>query len=123
MLVMIAALAGGVGLSAHHSFPAFYFEDQIVSVQGELVEFDYRAPHVWVHIKAPDAEGRLQTFAAEWANPSRLSRENVTKESLRPGDVVIVTGSPGRTAGEHKLHLKKIERPADGWKWEARMRR
>jgi hypothetical protein len=115
--MLIAASA-----SAHHSFPSFYFEDQMMSVQGELVEFDYRAPHAWVHVRGRDQDGELQTFAAEWANPSRLGRENVTRDTLRPGDQVIVTGAPGRKPAEHRLHLKSIERPSDGWRW-AGMRR
>jgi len=41
----------------------------------------------------------------------------VTKDTLRPGDKVIVTGSPPRDPSEYRLHLKRIERPADGWKW------
>jgi thiamine monophosphate kinase len=59
----------------------------------------------------------MRRFAAEWANPARLTRDNVTKDTLKPGDRVIVTGSPGRTASEYKLHLKRIVRPADGWSW------
>jgi hypothetical protein len=120
--IVLVLTVAGVPAYAHHSFPAFYFEDQTVSIEGALVAFEYRAPHAWVHVKAADADGRPQTFAAEWANPSRLSRENVTKDTLKIGDRVIVTGSPGRTPGEYKLHLKKIERPADGWKWETRRR-
>ena len=36
--------------------------------------------------------------------------------TLKPGDVLIVTGSPGRSAADYKLHLKRIVRPSDGWK-------
>ena len=105
---------------AHHSFPAFYFEDQTISIEGELVEFEYRAPHAWVHVRGRDADGAMRTFAAEWANPNRLGRDRVTKDTLKPGDYVIITGSPSRKSDERKLHLKRIERPADGWKWVRR---
>ena len=44
------------------------------------------------------------------------------KDTLKPGDRVIVTGSPGRNAAERKIHLKRIERPADGWSWGGRRR-
>jgi hypothetical protein len=117
LLSLGAALFIAVSTAAHHSFPSYYFEDQMVSVEGELVEFDYRAPHAWVHVRGRDQQGDMQTFAAEWANPSRLSRDNVTKDTLRPGDMVIISGSPGRNATEYRLHLKSIERPSDGWRW------
>ena len=111
------ALFAAVGADAHHSFPAYYFEDQTVTIEGSVVEFDYRAPHAWLHVLAPDADGQAQRFSAEWANPRRLTRDGVTANRLQPGDVVRVTGSPGRTASERKIHLKRIERPADGWAW------
>ena len=121
LVVGVAALRAPV--VAHHSFAAHYFEEQTVSVEGELVEFEYRAPHAWVRLMAPDEKGVLQQFAAEWANPSRLSQLGVTKETLKPGDRIIVTGSPGRNPAERRIHLKSIQRPADGWAWKGRGQR
>ncbi len=111
------ALCAATAAPAHHSFPAYYFEEQTVTIEGSVVEFDYRAPHAWLYVLAPDADGQMQRFSAEWANPQRLRRDGITADRLKPGDVVRVTGSPGRTASERKIHLKRIERPADGWTW------
>jgi hypothetical protein len=113
----VALLAAAGAAHAHHSFPAYYFEDQSVTIEGSVIEFDYRAPHAWLYVLAPDADGQMQRFSAEWANPQRLARDGVTADRLKSGDVVRVTGSPGRTASERKMHLKRIERPADGWTW------
>ena len=114
---LTVALWTAAGVDAHHSFPAYYFEDRTMTIEGEVVEFDYRAPHAWLHVLARDADGQAQRFSAEWANPQRLARDGVTAERIKPGDIVRVTGSPGRTPSERKLHLKRIERPADGWTW------
>jgi hypothetical protein len=111
------ALSAAAGAYAHHSFPAYYFEDQSVTIEGSVIEFEYRAPHAWLHVLAPDADGQMQRFSAEWANPRRLARDGVTVDRIKSGDVVRVTGSPGRTASERKIHLKRIERAADGWTW------
>jgi len=73
-------------------------------------------------VAAADERSGSQRYSAEWSNPNRLSRDGITKETLKPGDVVIVTGAPGRNAGENRIHLKRIERPADGWKWGMRPR-
>jgi uncharacterized protein DUF6152 len=116
-LALMLMLASAPLVSGHHSFAAHYFEDQSVTVQGTLVEFDYSAPHAWVHLTAAGERGGSQRYSAEWSNPNRLSRDGITKETLKAGDVVIVTGAPGRNAGENRIHLKRIERPADGWKW------
>jgi hypothetical protein len=117
LIALGVALIAAASAHAHHSFPAYYFEDQSVTIEGSVIEFEYRAPHAWLHVLAPDAEGQMQRFSAEWANPQRLARDGVTADRIKSGDVVRVTGSPGRTASERKLHLKRIERPADGWTW------
>jgi hypothetical protein len=93
-----------------------------VTIRGTLVEFEYRSPHAWVHMSVTDEAGSVKQYSAEWANPNRLSRDGITKETLKAGDEVIVTGSPGRNATENKIHLKRIERPVDGWKWGGRRR-
>ena len=105
------------GANAHHSFPAYYFEDQTVTIEGEVVEFEFRAPHTWLHVLVADADGLKQRYSAEWANPQRLSRDGMKADHFKIGDVVRITGTPGRTASERKIHLKRIERPADGWTW------
>jgi len=122
-VVLLALLVSGTTLTAHHSFPSYYFEEQMVTITGELVEFDYRAPHAWVKVRARDDHGVERVYAAEWSNPSRLARDGVTKTTLNIGDQLIVAGSPGRTPDEYRLHLKAIQRVADGWEWPQDRRR
>jgi Family of unknown function (DUF6152) len=119
-LGVVGAFVGAVPLYAHHAFAAYYFEDQTISIEGTIVEFDYQNPHAWLHVSAPDSSGRVQKYGAEWANPGRLNQQGITRETLRPGDRVIVSGSPARDPGAYRLHLKRIERPADGWTWVGR---
>src|SRR5271157_5258439 len=121
-LKMLAVLAAAVSLLgvrayAHHSFAATYFEDQKITVHGKLVQFLYRNPHSFVHIEAPDEKGEMQTWAVEWGGGGQLSREGVSRDTLKPGDHVIVTGNPGRNPADHRLRMKSITRPSDGFKW------
>ena len=116
----LGVLAGALPADGHHSFAAYYLEDQSISVEGNMVELDYRNPHAWLHIVAPDNSGKVQRVSAEWANPGRLHQQGITRDTLKPGDRLIVTGSPARDPSEYKMHLKRIERPADGWKWIGR---
>jgi hypothetical protein len=120
LLGIAAAVVIAVPGAAHHSFAAYYFEEQSVTIEGEVVEFDYRAPHAWLHVTAPDAQGQMRRFSAEWANPRRLMGDGITRETLKAGDRVVITGSPGRTASDYKIHLKRIQRPADQWQWSMR---
>jgi hypothetical protein len=84
-----------------------------------VVEFDYRNPHSWLYVVAPDSAGQMRRIGAEWGNPNRLVTQGVTKDTLKPADRVIITGSPARDPSAYRMQLKKIERPADGWQWVA----
>ena len=113
----VAILVAGADAKAHHSFSAYYHESQSMSIEGQVEEFQFRSPHAILLVRARTPEGRTETYAAEWGNPRRLGSQGITKDTLKPGDMVVVTGSPGRTPSEYKMHLKGIHRPADGWSW------
>ena len=120
LCLSFVAIAGHASVQGHHSFAASYLEDQIVSVEGDVVELEYRNPHSWVHIQARDNFGRMQKVSAEWGSPVRLNQQGITRDALKPGDHVIISGSPSRNPADYSLHLKKIVRPADGWQWAGR---
>ena len=102
---------------AHHSFAATYFEDKTESVEGDLVQFLFRNPHSFVHVEGKDAQGQTVRYAIEWGAGLQLNRQGVTRETLKPGDHVIITGNPGRNPEDHRLRMRTITRPSDGWKW------
>jgi thiamine monophosphate kinase len=68
-----------------------------------------------VHLTGPDEKGQMQRWAIEWAAAGQLN--GITRETLKPGDHVIVSGNPGRTAADHRLRMRSILRPKDGFKW------
>jgi hypothetical protein len=117
----VAVVAGfvylGAPVSAHHSFAATYFEDKTESVEGELVQFLFRNPHSFVHVEGKDKDGTVVRYAVEWGAGLQLNRQGVTRETLKPGDHVIITGNPGRNPEDHRLRMRTITRPSDGWKW------
>ena len=70
-IVLFAVLAAGAFLAsepayAHHSFAATYFEDQKVTIEGDLVQFLYRNPHSYVHVEVKDDKGEVTRWAVEW---------------------------------------------------------
>jgi hypothetical protein len=118
VLAIATALAAGGRAYAHHSFAATYFVDQEITVDGTLTQFMFRNPHSFVKVDAKDDKGQMQTWAVEWGGGAQLSQAHVTRDTLKPGDHVIVTGNPGRDPAEHRIRLHKIVRPSDGWTWE-----
>lgn len=116
-LIMLGTLVTAVPVYGHHSFPATYFIDQQVTIEGTVVQFLFRNPHSIIQVMAPDAEGKMQRWAVEWAAAGALSRGGAGRDTLKVNDRVIIVGNPGRNPSEHRLRLNSIERPADGWKW------
>jgi Family of unknown function (DUF6152) len=114
-----AALLGvmaSLPADAHHSFPATYFVDQSVQIEGTVVQFLFRNPHSFVHVMAPDKDGVMQRWAVEWGAGGSLSSDNISSDTLKPGDKVIIKGAPARN-DPHRLRMSYIERTSDHWKW------
>jgi len=123
LVLLAATLAGVVEVAvsvpalAHHSFPATYEVDQVVTIEGTVSQFLFRNPHSFVHVVTLDKSGKTVTWAVEWGAGGALGADNVTHDTLKPGDKVVVTGNPAREAGSHRLRMRSIVRPSDGWKW------
>ena len=117
LALSLGVLTAVASPSAHHSFAADYLEEQKVSIEGDIIAFELVNPHAWLHLEVVDENGNRQKVSAEWSNPARLKQAGFTLASFKPGDHLIITGSPARDPAEHRIHLRTIRRPSDGWKW------
>ena len=117
-LLAASAILLGTPVYAHHSFAATYFVDTEISIEGTLTQFMFRNPHSFVKVMATDKKGQQELWSVEWGGGAQLTQEHVTRDTLKSGDHVIVTGNPGRDPTEHRLRLHKIVRTSDGWTWE-----
>ena len=66
---------------------------------------------------APDEDGTMQRWAIEWGGAGQLGGQGVTRETLKPGDKVIITGNPGRNPADHRVRMVTLRRPSDGFGW------
>jgi hypothetical protein len=117
-LLALAAVLACTAVHAHHSFAATYFVDKEITIDGTLTQFMYRNPHSFVKVMAKDDKGEPQLWSIEWGGGAQLIQEHVTRDTLKPGDHVIVTGNPGRDPNERRIRLHKIVRTSDNWTWE-----
>ena len=115
-LTLAGALALAAQLYGHHSFTATYFEDQTVKIEGKMMVFQFRNPHSFVQVQ--DDKGIR--WSVEWGGAGQLGGQGVTRESLKPGDHVIITGNPGRTPSDHRVRMLTLFRPKDGFGWGQR---
>ncbi len=120
VLIAGAALVAGVATSAHHSQVAVYQTSAEQKIEGTLVQVLIRSPHSWVHVEAKDPkdpQGKVQRFAIEWGGAAQLSRQGVDGKTLKVGDVLKITGRPGRNTADNRMLMMYMERPKDGWSW------
>jgi len=104
-------------LHAHHSLAATYLEDKTAQIQGKLVQFTFRNPHSFLQIDSKDNDGKLVRWTVEWSGAGQLGDQGITRDSLRPGDDLMIIGNPGRDAEDHRLRMKSMQRTSDGLKW------
>lgn len=102
--------------SAHHSFAATYLENQSVTIEGDLVAFELRNPHSFVNVMVKDANGEMVRYLVEWGSTTQLQGK-ITRDTLKAGDHIIITGNPARNADDRRVRLVTLRRPKDGWSW------
>jgi hypothetical protein len=117
LLALFLTLGAGGALYAHHSFAATYFEDKKVTVDGTIVQFQFRNPHSFVIIDAKNEKGEVVRWGVEWGSGGQLGRGGITRDTLKTGDHVIIVGNPGRTEEDHRLRMVNLKRPSDGFSW------
>src|SRR5687768_12129319 len=120
LLMLAAILVSGLAAQAHHSIAGTYDQTKEVKLEGKLVQFLYRNPHAFVTIEAPDENGTMQRWAVEWGGANQLAGQGVKRDTLKVGDVVTITGNPGRKAEDHRLKMNTLRRKTDGFGWGTR---
>ena len=113
-LILSAAAAG---TRAHHSFAATYDESKMVTVEGKLIQFQFRNPHSFVHVIVPDASGRDQRWSIEWGAAGQLGGQGISRDTLKVGDVVWILGNPGRNPADRRVRMLTLKRASDGFSW------
>jgi hypothetical protein len=120
-LLVLAVLATapiviGNRVEAHHSFVATYAGDRKITIEGDIVQFLWRNPHSFVYVISKDKDGEHR-WAVEWGAGGQLSNQGIARDTLKPGDHVVITADASRTDGDYKARMRTILRPSDGWRW------
>jgi hypothetical protein len=110
--VLLAVAAEG-----HHSISAVYDGSQQRTIEGVVAEFQFVNPHPFVIVTVTPASAEAEAWRLEMDNRFELSGIGMTADSLKQGDVVVVTGSAGRVE-PRTLYVRQLDRPADGFRYE-----
>jgi hypothetical protein len=80
---------------AHHS-QSEYDSRKKVEVEGTVSKVEWKSPHAWIHVDVTGGKGEKMTWHFELPSPNTLMRRGWTRDSLKIGDRIKVTGSPAR---------------------------
>jgi uncharacterized protein DUF6152 len=116
-LATILTMLVGVTAWAHHSVSALYDANKSIKIEGTIVTFSFRSPHSLLIVEAPDPQGKVQRWDVAWNAARELAGQNITRESIKSGDKVVITGNPGRRAEDHIVRMVTFLRPSDGLTW------
>ncbi len=95
-------VGGGLGLlmiapvSAHHSFAAEYDSTDPLSVSGVVTRIEWTNPHAYIYVDVKDDSGKLVNWAFEGYPPNTLKRTGFTRDSVKAGDAITITGYHAR---------------------------
>ena len=99
-------------LFAHHSFAAEFDSKKPVELKGTLTELEWVNPHAWIHMDVKDEKGNVVNWSCELGSPNILMRNGWRKDSLKNGDVIVVSGSQAKD-GSHIANARTVKL-ADG---------
>ncbi len=83
---------------AHHAFAAEFSRDLPLELTGAVTRVEWMNPHARFYINVEDEDGELVEWDFELSSPNGLMRRGWSRNSLKEGDMVTVTGFRAKNA-------------------------
>lgn len=108
-IVAIATAFGG-SLHAHHS-PAPFDLQRTATIEGVVARYHWANPHVYIDVEVAGEDGNKSTWQVEAGWPASLIDIGWSKDTLKIGDRVEVTGNPANNPA-HRILMGRSLRTA-----------
>ena len=111
LVVLLGFLMAGAGvgvLQAHHSVAGVYDLHKEVILLGALKKLNFTNPHSSIELTVKNEDGSNTDWTLVTASNTVLTRQGVTKASIKPGDILKVTALPARN-GNPLGFIKSLE--------------
>jgi hypothetical protein len=80
---------------AHHSQSEYDLRSK-VEVEGTITKVEWKSPHAWFYMDVTNDKGQKVNWSFELPSPVTLMRRGWTRDSLKPGDRIKVSGAPAK---------------------------
>ena len=109
------ALVFAAPLFAHHSFSAEYGNEP-ANLKGAVTKIEWQNPHVFFYIDVRDEDtGKVTNWALEMGAPSVIQRNGWKRNTMKIGDLVIVTGTKAKN-GKPLANARSVVMASTGQK-------
>src|SRR5262245_62174045 len=98
LMAGFACTLAAVPALAHHAFAAEFDRQKPVTITGTVTKVEWANPHARFYIDAKDEAGKVNNWDFELGSPNGLMRRGWTRNSLKIGDTVTVTGWRAKNA-------------------------
>ena len=108
----LVALGGfltvGAEHQAHHAVAGVYDLNQEIVLEGRLQKLNFRNPHANIELEVPNEDGSSTVWTLTTASTQVLSRQGVTRDSIKPGEFLRITALPARN-GNPSGFIRRLE--------------
>jgi hypothetical protein len=77
---------------AHHAYTAEFDTTKPIKLSGVLTKVEWSNPHIWLYLDVKDDTGKVTNWGFSASPPGMLTRRGITKNSLKLGDVLTISG-------------------------------
>jgi Family of unknown function (DUF6152) len=112
-LLIAGMLLGALPLAAHHSVAAEFDTSKPVTFTGTVKKVDWMNPHIYTHVEVKQPNGSVIEYRVEGGPPNSLYRSGWKPDTLKPGEVVTVTGIRAKAETSMNVGSATIKK-ADG---------
>jgi hypothetical protein len=107
LAVSIALLVAQRTVLGHHAFSAEFDATKPVTLTGTVAKIEWTNPHAHIFVDVNDQGGTVTSWNFETGSPNALMRRGWSRSSLKPGDMITVSGYLAKD-GSHLANARSV---------------